>query len=249
MKNSDGQGHVSIEPRKKLILCIVDGLPAALLEAELSAGTVPNFAMLAEHAEYRRGTSVFPSVTPVCLSAIATGETVDEHGIPHIAWFDRDEGRVVDYGSSTRAVLGAGPMRVWRDSMVEMTRSHLSRDVDTIFESLERKQLVTATVSFTCFRGPVEHQIRFPRFLRRGRFFETVEGPSKFFFFNLFLSGTLQLSIGKSGAHTARVAFAGCGLGRRVRCRRRVVPRRHRCFRLLPLLPPGPRLLGASERR
>ncbi|MGI9659428.1 MAG: alkaline phosphatase family protein [Gaiellaceae bacterium] len=179
---------MSSSTAKKLILCVVDGLPASLLESELSAGSLPNLAGLAEHAEYGRGTSVFPSVTPVCLSSIATGENVARHGIPHIAWFDRDEGRVVDYGSSTRAVLAAGPMQVWRDSMVEMTRTHLSREVDTIFESLERQRLVTATVTFTCFRGPVPHEIRFPRFLRRGRWFETVHAPSKFFFFNLFES-------------------------------------------------------------
>ena len=83
-------------PPKKLILCVVDGLPASLLEAELSAGALPNLAMLAEHAAYARGTSVFPSVTPVCLSSIATGEKVSKHGIPHIAWFDREQGRVVD---------------------------------------------------------------------------------------------------------------------------------------------------------
>ena len=186
---SGGQlGGMPTSQPKKLILAVIDGLPAALLEDELHSGKLPAFSALAERAEYRRGTSVFPSVTPVCLSSIATGETPAGHGIPHIAWFDREAGRVVDYGSSTRAVVAAGPLRVWRDSMVEMTRTHLSREAETIFETLERRGLVTAAVSFTCFRGPVAHQIRFPRLLRRGRWFETVHGPSKFFFFNLFES-------------------------------------------------------------
>lgn len=174
--------------QRKLVLCVVDGLAAELLEAELDRRTLPNLAALAERADYARATSVFPSVTPVCLSSIATGESPAGHGIPHIAWFDRAEGRVVDYGSSTRAVVAAGPLRVWRDSMVEMTRSHLSRDVETVFETLERGGLTTAAVTFTCFRGPVAHEIRFPRLLRRGRWYETVHGPSKFFFFNLFES-------------------------------------------------------------
>jgi hypothetical protein len=76
--------------------------------------------------------------------------------------------------------------------MVEMTRTHLSSDVETVFESLEEQGLVTATVTFTCFRGPVAHQIRFPHALRRGRWFETVRGPSKFFFFNLYESEELS---------------------------------------------------------
>ena len=179
---------MTVQPPKKLVLAVIDGLPAALLEDELHSGRPPAFSSLAERAEYRRGTTVFPSVTPACLSSIATGETPAAHGIPSITWFDREARRVVDYGSSMRAVAAAGPLRVWRDSMVEMTRTHLSREVETIFESLERRGLVTATVTFTCFRGPVAHQIRFPRLLRRGRWFETVHGPSKFFFFNLFES-------------------------------------------------------------
>ena len=104
--------------------------------------------------------------------------------------------------------------------MVEMTAAHLSPEVDTIFESLERDQLVTATVTFTCFRGPVEHKIRFPRFLRRGRWFETVHAPSKFFFFNLFESDAITTPLalrsrrsGSVDAYGAAVAAHLVGAG------------------------------------
>jgi hypothetical protein len=150
---------------------------------------------LHERGEYGQAVSVFPSVTPVCLSSIATGANVAEHGIPHIVWFDAEQGRVVDYGSSVGAVVAAGPLRVARDAMIEMTRTHLSSDVATVFERLEATGLVTATVSFTCFRGPVTHKIRFPGAVRRGRWFETIEGPSKFFFFNLYESEQLKTPI------------------------------------------------------
>ena len=158
--------------------------------------------------------SVFPTVTPVCLSSIATGETPAGHGIPHIAWFDRDQDRVVDYGSSTGAVFAAGPLRVWRDSMVEMTRSHLSPRVETIFEALERAGLVTATVTFTCFRGPVEHQIRIPRLLRRGRWFETVSGPSKFFFFDLYESERIATPLALRSREAGSVDAYGAAVAR-----------------------------------
>lgn len=182
---------------RKLVLCIVDGLPAHLLEEELSHGRLPSLAALAERVSYAGATSVFPSVTPVCLSSIATGAGVAEHAIPHICWFDRDADRIVDYGSSTRAVFAAGPMRLWRDSMVEMTRTHLSSSVETIFESLEALGLVTATVSFTCFRGPVAHEVRLSRLVRSGRWFETVNGLSKLFFFNLYESDRITTPIAR----------------------------------------------------
>ena len=57
-------------------------------------------AELASRGSYRRATSVFPSLTPVCLSSIATGAHGDIHEIPHLVWYDRREQRLVEYGSS-----------------------------------------------------------------------------------------------------------------------------------------------------
>ena len=51
---------------------------------------------------YRRALSTFPSLTPVCASSIATGAHPDVHHIPHLVWYDRDERRLVEYGSSLR---------------------------------------------------------------------------------------------------------------------------------------------------
>ena len=99
---------------RKLVLCVIDGLPAHLLEDELSRRSLPALSALAERASYTRATSVFPSVTPVCLSSIATGARVADHGIPHITWYDRVADRIVDYGSSSRAVFAAGPLRPFR---------------------------------------------------------------------------------------------------------------------------------------
>jgi hypothetical protein len=69
-----------------------------------------------------------------------------------------------------------------------MTRSHLAPAATTVFEALEDAGLVTAAINFTCYRGRTRHAIRLPAVMRRNRWFEAVNGPTRFFFFNLFES-------------------------------------------------------------
>ncbi|MFN8186573.1 MAG: alkaline phosphatase family protein [Gaiellales bacterium] len=173
---------------RKLILCIIDGLTPAALEQELAGGTVPTLGALADRGRYVHGVSTFPSVTPVCLSAIATGGGPELHGIPHLAWYHRGERRLVEYGSSFAAVRASGLRFALRDSVIEMSRSHLASGATTVFEALEDAGLVTASVNFTCYRGRQRHVVRLPRALRQNRWFESVDGPTRFFFFNLWES-------------------------------------------------------------
>src|SRR3989304_1534647 len=136
--------------QKKLVLCIIDGLTPAVLEQGIAEGRLPALAFLAARGAYARGVSTFPSVTPVCLSAIATGAGPDVHGIPHLVWYHREERRLVEYGSSLGAVLAAGVRGVVRDSVVEMSGTHLSREATTVFEALEDAGLGTGAANFTC---------------------------------------------------------------------------------------------------
>jgi hypothetical protein len=167
---------------RKLILVVVDGVAAAMFEAALELGHVPTFARLAELGSYRRAVSTFPSLTPVCLSSIATGGHPDVHEIPHLVWYRRAEGRIVEYGSSFGAMRAAGLGRSIRDTLVGMNDEHLSRRAVTVFESLEDAGLVPAAVNFTAYRGRTEHRSALPLVGR------SVRGPRRFFFYNLFES-------------------------------------------------------------
>src|SRR5881275_3547974 len=120
--------------------------PAAF-ERAVDDGRAPTLAFLAEHGDYRRGTSVFPSLTPVCLSSIATGAGPDVHHIPHLVWWHRGEQRIVEYGSSFAAVRAAGLARSLRDTIVDLNARHLSRDVSTVYEELEDAGLTTAAIN------------------------------------------------------------------------------------------------------
>jgi hypothetical protein len=166
---------------KKLIVAVVDGLTPSMLEAAVERGSAPMLAALLELGAYGRAVSVFPSLTPVCLSSLATGAFPDVHEIPHLVWYSRAERRLVEYGSSFGAVRAAGIGRALRDTVVNMNAEHLGKRAVTVFEALEDAGLVTATVNFTAYRGRVEHRSSVP-------LFDSVRGPRRFFFYNVFES-------------------------------------------------------------
>jgi predicted AlkP superfamily pyrophosphatase or phosphodiesterase len=162
---------------KPVVLVIVDGLTPSAFEA----ADTPALRFLAEHGEYRRAVSTFPSLTPVCLSSIATGSHPDGHHIPHLVWWHRGEQRLVEYGSSFGAIRAAGLTRSLRDTIVDLNAKHLSRGVETVFETLEDAGLTTAAINITCYRGRSRHLPTIPGA-------PAVYGPKRFFWYSLFES-------------------------------------------------------------
>ena len=131
---------------------------------------------------------MFPSLTPVCLTSIATGAFPDVHHIPHLVWYHRGEERVVEYGSSFPAMRAVGARQAIRDTIFGMSGEHVSPDATTVFEALEDAGLEPGAINFTCYRGRTRHPIRLPALARRNRWYEAVYGPTHFFYFNLFES-------------------------------------------------------------
>src|SRR5881275_2758776 len=132
---------------KPVVLVVIDGLTPSMFES----AAAPALRFLAEHGDYRRAASTFPSLTPVCLSSIATGAHPDVHHIPHLVWYHRGERRIVEYGSSFAAVRAAGAYRSFNDAVFNMSQEHLSGEAVTIFEAVEDAGLIAAAVNFTCY--------------------------------------------------------------------------------------------------
>jgi predicted AlkP superfamily pyrophosphatase or phosphodiesterase len=162
---------------KPVVLVVIDGLTPSMFEA----ADTPALRFLTEHGDYRRATSTFPSLTPVCLSAIATGAHPDVHEIPHLVWWHRGEGRLVEYGSSFGAVRAAGIARSLRDTVIDLNAKHLGRRAETVYEALEDAGLTTAAINITCYRGRHRHLPTIPGV-------PAVNGPKRFFFYSLYES-------------------------------------------------------------
>jgi Type I phosphodiesterase / nucleotide pyrophosphatase len=170
------------------VLVVIDGLTPEALDRGLDEGRLPALGALVAAGWTGRGTSVFPSLTPVCLTSIATGAYPDVHHIPHLVWYHRGEGRVVEYGSSFSAMRAVGARQAIRDTIFGLSGEHVSRGATTVFEALEDGDLEPAAINFTCYRGRTRHPIRLPVLARRNRWYEAVYGPRHFFFFNVFES-------------------------------------------------------------
>ncbi|HVV57172.1 MAG TPA: alkaline phosphatase family protein [Gaiellaceae bacterium] len=164
-------------PAKPVVLVVIDGLTPSMFEA----AETPALRFLAEHGTYRRAASTFPSLTPVCLSAIATGAHPDVHEIPHLVWWHRGEQRLVEYGSSFGAIRAAGFARSLRDTIIDLNARHLGRGAETIYEALEDAGLTTAAINITCYRGRHRHLATIPGV-------PAVNGPRRFFFYSLYES-------------------------------------------------------------
>jgi Type I phosphodiesterase / nucleotide pyrophosphatase len=167
---------------RPLILIVIDGLTPSMFEAAVGDRRAPTLTLLAEHGQYTRATSTFPSLTPVCLSSLATGAHPDVHRIPHLVWYHREERRIVEYGSSFAALRAAGMARAILDTVINMNRSHLGADAVTVFEALEDGGLTAAAINITCYRGRTRHLPTLP-----GIAIPTY-GPKRFFYYNLFES-------------------------------------------------------------
>jgi hypothetical protein len=184
----------SASPRKA-ILIVIDGLTPAAFEEAVERRTAPTLAALAAHGDYVRAVTVFPSLTPVCLSSLVTGTDPDAHRIPHLVWWHRGENRLVEYGSSFAALRRAGTRRSILDAIFRMNAEHLSPDVQTLYEAAEDAGLSSAAVNIVCYRGRTPHRARVPGVTR------VAYGPKRFFYFNLFESDFTGAPLSIGGRH------------------------------------------------
>ena len=193
---------------RKLILVVIDGLTPDVFEDAVETGAAPALSFLAANGRYGRGVSTFPSLTPVCLSSIATGAHPDVHRIPHLVWYHRGERRVVEYGSSFAAIRAAGTRRSILDAIFNMNEQHLGRDAVTLYEALEDAGLTAAAVNVTCYRGRTPHRPLLPGATR------PAYGPKRFFFYNLFESDVTGAPVAVFGRSEGSIDAYAAAVGR-----------------------------------
>jgi hypothetical protein len=176
----------------KLVLCVIDALAPSMLERAVAAGAAPTLAAVKERGHYvPECVAAFPSVTPVCAASIVTGAAQDEHHIPAMNWFHREEERYVEYGSSFRAAQRFGIARQLTDTVYNMNRAHLSRSTPTVFETLDDADVRTAGTTYLMYRGRHRHEPT--RDTALARVVATlmrypVMGPRELFYADIFAS-------------------------------------------------------------
>jgi len=176
----------------KLVLCVIDAMSPTMLERAVASGVAPVLEVLIDRGQYVPAcAAAFPSVTPVCAASIATGVAQDDHHIPAMNWFDREEDRYVEYGSSFRAAQRFGIARQLTDTVYNMNRAHLSAATPTLFETLDDAEVRTAGTTYLIYRGRYRHEPQ--RDTALTRFASTlirhpVMGPRELFYADIFAS-------------------------------------------------------------
>jgi hypothetical protein len=180
---------------KKLVLTYVDSLRTDMLERAVAEERAPTFGALLERGVLVPDcVSSFPSVTPVACSEIVTGVGADRHWISGMNWYHRLERRYVEYGSSLDATRSVGVFRALYDLVYNMNLSHLSPEVETLFERLDDAGARTACTPFLIYRGRHRHQVSLDGLMRRAvdatrlKFRHHTWGPTELFYGDLYAS-------------------------------------------------------------
>lgn len=199
---------------KKLVLVVVDAMKPAMLERVIAAGRAPAMARIRDAGVYvGECAAAFPSVTPVCAATITTGVGPDQHHIPSMNWYHREEGRYIEYGSSFSASRQFGVLRSLTDTVYRMNAEHLSHDVETVFESLDDAGARTAGTTYLIYRGRHEHEVSnesaLARIVTSTLFRRTIQGPQELFYADLYASRRTGCR-GQLGLPGARDQHTGC---------------------------------------
>jgi hypothetical protein len=174
--------------RRRLVFAVVDGCSPPQLQRAIDEGRAPMLARAVEEGRLHESIAAFPSVTPVCATALATGVRQDRHRIPSINWWDRSRGRYVEYGSSFSASRRLGIARQLADVTYHLNGRHLAPEVPTVFESLDDAGVRTAGTTFLITRGRYRHAIARDRTMTKlaaSVFRAPIMGPRELFFADL----------------------------------------------------------------
>ncbi|WP_320668526.1 alkaline phosphatase family protein [Patulibacter defluvii] len=176
---------------RRLVFAVVDGCDPGQLRRAIDDGRAPMLARAVAEGALHESVAAFPSVTPVCATALATGVRQDRHRIPSINWWDRSRERYVEYGSSFAASRKLGIVRQLADTVYNLNGRHLAPEVPTVFEALDDQGVRTAGTTFLVYRGRHRHELAKGTMMNRvasTAFRKPVLGPKELFYADLFAS-------------------------------------------------------------
>ena len=154
------------EPDKKVILVILDSMMGSLVDNSMEMGKIPALEFLIENGQYYKDlVSPFPTMSVVIESSILTGKMAHEHLVPGLVWYNEEEQRLIDYGSSIHKSVKLGLKQSLIDSLYHLNNRHLNPNVKTIFEELQDQNYTTGAVNTILYRGRKLHDMTLPSIL------------------------------------------------------------------------------------
>ena len=169
---------------KKVIFFMIDSLMPHVLDECIEKHLVPGLKFLIERGMYwDQCTTVFPTMTATVDCSLITGEYADIHKIPALIWYNPEEKRLVNYINGMLPVAKMGLYTCAHDVICSLNESHLSKNVQTIYEDLEKLGRTSGSINLIAHRSSQKYPVRLPFLLKLGtmfRPFEEVSGPDVF---------------------------------------------------------------------
>ncbi|MFB5674026.1 alkaline phosphatase family protein [Paenibacillus terreus] len=152
---------------KSVIYLLIDSLLASAIDQGVAQKKLPALQFLIEHGQYYRDmVTSFPTMSVTIDSSLVTGTYPDQHSVPGLAWYDSDAERVINYGTGPMEVIRQGIPAVLEDAVLRLNGEHLNPDVPTIYEDLARRGFTSGTINGLVYRGPVQHTMTIPSWMR-----------------------------------------------------------------------------------
>ncbi len=148
---------------KKVILLLLDSLMHKPLQKAINNGDANTFQFFLEHGQYYPDMiSPFPTMSVNVDSTLLTGVYADKHQVPGLVWFQKDEQRLINYGSHIRELLKLGLNKAMTDILFHLNNKHLNRDVRTIHEELAAHGKNSCSINTLIYRGDTNQSLRIP---------------------------------------------------------------------------------------
>ncbi|ERN54562.1 alkaline phosphatase family protein [Alkalihalophilus marmarensis] len=148
---------------KKIMVIMVDSMTPELIKLGIQEGRTPAIAFLTEHGKvFDDLISPFPSMSVVIESSLITGVGPEEHHVPGLIWYNKDENRLVDYGSTIPRTFKIGTNQILEDALEHLNNTHLNQDIPTVYDELANTGVTTGSVNMLLYKGPIQHELTIP---------------------------------------------------------------------------------------
>jgi len=152
--------------QKDVIMIMVDSMTGDLIRESLKTDDFPALQFLIGNGQqYDNLVAPFPTMSVVIESTLLTGDMPDKHHIPGLTWYNSEEDRLIDYGTSIETVRKLGFEPTSKDALYNLNNIHLSPKSKTIFENLQEKRITTGAVNTLVYRGKTTHVLEVPEYI------------------------------------------------------------------------------------
>ncbi|CAM4222638.1 alkaline phosphatase family protein [Paenibacillus alkaliterrae] len=152
---------------KKVILLLVDTLMYQTIDKGIKQNKLPTLQYLIDHGQYYKDlVSSFPTMSVTIDSSLLTGTYPDKHRVPGLIWYSANENKIIAYGTGPVEILKQGVDSVLTNALIDLNGKHLDQHTETIYEQLKKEGLKTGSINGIIYRGPVDHKLSIPRWIK-----------------------------------------------------------------------------------